>query len=121
MGFAVELRSDPATAEARAEVLAKPSFGQAFTDHMVVANWTADRGWHDAKVTAYAPIKVSPAAAVLHYSQEIFEGSRRSGTRTGRCGRFGPIATPLGSRRVLSDLRCRMCRRTRSSRHCVRW
>jgi len=72
--FAVELRSDPATAEARAEVLAKPAFGQAFTDHMVVANWTIDRGWHDQKVTGYAPLKVSPAAAVLHYSQEIFEG-----------------------------------------------
>src|ERR1700742_4720988 len=61
--FPVELRSDPASAEARAEVLAKPSFGQAFTDHMVVANWTVDRGWHDSKVTAYAPLTLSPAAA----------------------------------------------------------
>ena len=65
--FAVELRSDPATAEAREAVLADPAFGQAFTDHMVVAEWTAERGWHDARVTAYAPLTVlrmmSPGAS----------------------------------------------------------
>ena len=55
-------------------MLAEPAFGQSFTDHMVVANWSLDQGWHDAKVTAYAPLKLSPAAAVFHYSQEIFEG-----------------------------------------------
>ena len=88
--FAVELRSDPAAAEARAEVLAKPSFGQSFTDHMVVANWTADRGWHDARVTAYAPIKVSPAAAVLHYSQEIFEGLKAFRHADGSVWAFRP-------------------------------
>ena len=88
--FAVELRSDPATAEARAKVLAKPSFGQSFTDHMVVANWTADRGWHDARVTAYAPIRVSPAAAVLHYSQEIFEGLKAFRHADGSVWAFRP-------------------------------
>lgn len=88
--FAVELRSDPATAEARAEVLAKPAFGQSFTDHMVVANWTADRGWHDSKVTAYAPLKVSPAAAVLHYSQEIFEGLKAFRHADGSVWAFRP-------------------------------
>jgi branched-chain amino acid aminotransferase len=72
--FEVELRSDPATTEARTAVLDKPGFGQAFTDHMVLASWTSELGWHDPKVTAYAPLRVSPAAAVLHYAQEIFEG-----------------------------------------------
>ena len=88
--FAVELRSDPATAETRAEVLAKPSFGQSFTDHMVVADWTTDRGWHDARVTAYAPIRVSPAAAVLHYSQEIFEGLKAYRHADGSVWAFRP-------------------------------
>ncbi|WTK87732.1 branched-chain amino acid aminotransferase [Kribbella sp. NBC_01510] len=88
--FAAELRSDPATAEARAKVLAKPSFGQSFTDHMVVANWTAGRGWHDARVTAYAPIRVSPAAAVLHYSQEIFEGLKAFRHADGSVWAFRP-------------------------------
>jgi branched-chain amino acid aminotransferase len=88
--FAVELRSDPATAEARATVLAKPAFGQQFTDHMVVANWTVDRGWHDPKVTGYAPLKVSPAAAVLHYSQEIFEGLKAYRHADGSVWAFRP-------------------------------
>ncbi|MEV5964030.1 branched-chain amino acid aminotransferase [Kribbella sp. NPDC051952] len=88
--FPVELRSDPASAEARAEVLAKPSFGQQFTDHMVVANWTDGRGWHDSKVTAYAPLKLSPAAAVFHYSQEIFEGLKAYRHADGSVWAFRP-------------------------------
>lgn len=71
-------------------MLAKPAFGQAFTDHMVVANWTADRGWHDQKVTGYAPLQVSPAAAVLHYSQEIFEGLKAYRHADGSVWAFRP-------------------------------
>jgi branched-chain amino acid aminotransferase len=59
-----------------AEILANPGFGLHFTDHMFVAEWTPDRGWHDARVTAYAPISLDPATAVLHYAQEIFEGMK---------------------------------------------
>jgi len=88
--FAVELRRDPATAEAREAVLADPAFGQAFTDHMVVAEWTAERGWHDPRVTAYAPLTVSPAAAVLHYSQEIFEGLKAYRHADGSVWAFRP-------------------------------
>ncbi len=90
--FKVELRSDPATDEARAAVLAKPGFGQSFTDHMVVASWTADRGWFDQKVTGYAPLKVSPAAAVLHYAQEIFEGLKAYRHEDGSVWAFRPEA-----------------------------
>ena len=32
------------------------------------------KGWHDARITARKPITLDPAAAVLHYAQEIFEG-----------------------------------------------
>ena len=90
--FEVELRSDPATEEARSAVLAKPGFGQSFTDHMVVASWTTDRGWHDQKVTGYAPLKVSPAAAVLHYAQEIFEGLKAYRHEDGSVWAFRPEA-----------------------------
>ncbi len=88
--FAVELHSDPASAEARAAVLADPAFGQSFTDHMVVANWSVDRGWHDSKVTAYAPLSLSPAAAVFHYSQEIFEGLKAYRHADGSVWAFRP-------------------------------
>jgi branched-chain amino acid aminotransferase len=58
------------------EILADPGFGVYFTDHMFVAEWTPDRGWHDARVTAYGPLSLDPATAVLHYAQEIFEGMK---------------------------------------------
>ncbi|MCB1537054.1 MAG: branched-chain amino acid aminotransferase [Rhodoblastus sp.] len=64
----------PASAEARAEALKDPGFGKVFTDHMVTIRWTLDRGWHDAQIRAREPIALDPAAAVLHYGQEIFEG-----------------------------------------------
>jgi branched-chain amino acid aminotransferase len=76
MEFQVEVRADPASDAERAAVLADPGFGMAFTDHMVLATWTADEGWHDARVTAYGPLKVDPATVVLHYAQEIFEGMK---------------------------------------------
>jgi branched-chain amino acid aminotransferase len=58
------------------EILADPGFGVYFTDHMFVAEWTPDRGWHDARITAYGPLSLDPATAVLHYAQEIFEGMK---------------------------------------------
>ena len=57
----------------RARLLKDPGFGKVFTDHMLTIRWTQDRGWHDAKVCARAPITLDPAAAVLHYGQEIFD------------------------------------------------
>ncbi len=74
LDIAVSRRPDPAGDEQLAGILADPGFGTHFTDHMLVAEWTPDRGWHDARVTAYGPLTLDPASAVLHYAQEIFEG-----------------------------------------------
>jgi branched-chain amino acid aminotransferase len=51
-----------------------PAFGNVFTDHMFRAEWTPERGWHDARVEPYGPLALDPAAAVLHYGQTAFEG-----------------------------------------------
>jgi branched-chain amino acid aminotransferase len=72
--FSRKLTSKPVAADARAEMLKDPGFGRVFTDHMVTIRWTKDRGWHDAQVRAREAISLDPAAAVLHYGQEIFEG-----------------------------------------------
>lgn len=64
----------PKTPEQRAEVLADPGFGDHFTDHMVDICWSEKGGWHRPRVQPYGPISLDPAAAVLHYGQEIFEG-----------------------------------------------
>ena len=59
-----------------AGILANPGFGTHFTDHMLTAEWTPDQGWHDARITAYGPLSLDPATAVLHYAQETFEGMK---------------------------------------------
>src|SRR5699024_1973611 len=58
----------------RARVLAAPGFGTHFTDFMAHARWTEESGWGESSVLPYGPLQLSPAAAVLHYGQEIFEG-----------------------------------------------
>jgi branched-chain amino acid aminotransferase len=49
-------------------------FGELFTDHMFLMDYDKGVGWHDARIVPYGPIPLDPAAAVLHYAQEMFEG-----------------------------------------------
>ncbi len=76
----------------REAVLADPGFGKRFTDHMVSITWTADEGWHDARVMPYGPIPMDPAASVLHYGQEIFEGIKAYRHTNGDIVTFRPEA-----------------------------
>lgn len=64
----------PTPAEKIAEVLQNPGFGTYFSDHTAVVDWTEEDGWKDARVEPYGPISLDPAASVLHYASEIFEG-----------------------------------------------
>lgn len=72
--FTIESHPSPLAVEERTKLLADPGFGRLFTDHMAIIRYTEGRGWHDARLTARAPISLDPAAAVLHYAQEVFEG-----------------------------------------------
>lgn len=90
--YSTTLSSNPVPAQRRAEILANPGFGVAFTDHMVTATWTPDAGWHDAGVRAYAPLTVDPASAVLHYGQSIFEGLKAYRHEDGSIWTFRPEA-----------------------------
>ena len=49
-------------------------FGEVFTDHMFIMDYAAGEGWHDPRILPYGPLSLDPAAAVLHYAQEMFEG-----------------------------------------------
>lgn len=80
------------SAEARAKILEKPGFGRYFTDHMVAVRWEKEAGWHDAEVMPYGPISLDPAAAVLHYGQEIFEGIKAYRHADGSIWTFRPTA-----------------------------
>lgn len=90
--FIVSERSDRVSNTKRSKVLANPGFGNHFTDHMVLATWTQGKGWHNAKVTAYGPISMDPAAAVLHYAQEVFEGMKAYRYADGSVWTFRPQA-----------------------------
>ncbi|MDX8146317.1 branched-chain amino acid aminotransferase [Lentzea sp. BCCO 10_0061] len=82
----------PATPERVAEVLAKPGFGQHFTDHMVTIRWNREKGWHDAEVGPYSTLALDPAAMVLHYGQAIFEGLKAYRQPDGSIASFRPEA-----------------------------
>lgn len=82
----------PRTAEERAAILADPGFGQNFSDHMVIVRWSEGQGWHDAILQAYQPFSLDPAAAVLHYAQEIFEGLKAYHRADGTIATFRPEA-----------------------------
>lgn len=49
-------------------------FGSVFTDHMFLMDYTDQNGWHNARIVPFGPISMSPAASVLHYGTEVFEG-----------------------------------------------
>jgi branched-chain amino acid aminotransferase len=97
--FPLAFRTTPspaARADAEREaILADPGFGQHFTDHMVSIRWTAEEGWHDAEVRPYGPLQLDPAAAVLHYAQEIFEGLKVYRHADGSLWAFRPDANAL--------------------------
>jgi branched-chain amino acid aminotransferase len=76
MQFEIVDHPAPRSAEQIQKVLADPGFGVNFTDHTAVIDWTEQDGWHNARVEPYGPIALDPAAAVLHYSQEVFEGMK---------------------------------------------
>ena len=65
-------------------------FGDYFTDHMFIMDYTEGKGWHDPRIVPYAPLSIDPAAMVLHYGQAIFEGMKAYHTEDGRVLLFRP-------------------------------
>ncbi len=90
--FQISPSAHPTTPETRQDLMASPGFGRLFSDHMVTIQYTAEKGWHDAQVRARGPIPLDPASAVLHYSQEIFEGLKAYRTVDGGIALFRPDA-----------------------------
>lgn len=74
----------------RARILAAPGFGQYYSDFMVHARWTLEDGWGGAEIVPFGPLQLSPAAAVLHYGQEIFEGLKAFRHADGSVWTFRP-------------------------------
>ncbi len=69
----------------------KLGFGNYFTDHMFVMNYTEGKGWHDERIVPYQNFSLDPAAMVFHYAQEIFEGMKAYRTPDGDIQLFRPM------------------------------
>jgi branched-chain amino acid aminotransferase len=90
--FSIHPSAAPVPVPRRAELLARPAFGQIFTDHMVTIEWDEGVGWHDAQLRPYGPFSMDPASAVFHYAQEIFEGLKAYRQVGGAVVMFRPTA-----------------------------
>lgn len=65
-------------------------FGNYYTDHMFVLDYTLGKGWHDPRIVPYAPLVLDPATMVLHYGQATFEGLKAYKAPDGRILLFRP-------------------------------
>ncbi|MBQ4109344.1 MAG: branched-chain amino acid aminotransferase [Clostridia bacterium] len=65
-------------------------FGKYYTDHMFIMNYDEGEGWHDARIVPYGPFQLDPAAMVLHYAQEVFEGLKAYRRADGEIQLFRP-------------------------------
>ena len=90
LSFPLTRNPAPKTADEIARIHLDPGFGDYFTDHMAVATWTKDGGWADGKVVPYGPFSLDPAAGILHYGQEIFEGIKAYRHADGSVWMFRP-------------------------------
>ncbi|HBQ65047.1 MAG TPA: branched chain amino acid aminotransferase [Clostridiales bacterium] len=65
-------------------------FGQYFTDHMFIMDYTAGAGWHDPRIIPYGPMAYDPSVMVFHYGQAVFEGLKAYCAEDGRILLFRP-------------------------------
>ena len=87
----MDIRIEKTTApKAKPQDESNLGFGHIFTDHMFIMDYDAGQGWHDARIVPYGNIELSPAAMVLHYGQEIFEGMKAYRTADGSIQFFRP-------------------------------
>lgn len=70
--------------------VSKILFGKQFTDHMLTAEWTQQNGWARPLVGPFKHLEIHPAAKVLHYAIEIFEGMKAFKGVDGRVRLFRP-------------------------------
>ena len=66
-------------------------FGKIFTDHMFIMDYSADKGWHDARIVPFENLSIHPASTVLHYGSEIFEGLKAYRRADGKVQMFRPM------------------------------
>ena len=66
-------------------------FGKIFTDHMFMADYSHEKGWHNARIVPFTNISLHPASTVLHYGSEIFDGLKAYRRADGKVQLFRPL------------------------------
>ncbi|MFJ9770757.1 branched-chain amino acid aminotransferase [Kitasatospora sp. NPDC101157] len=79
------------TAVDPARVIADPGYGEAFTDHMVTADWSPEKGWHNVGLRTLENLTLHPGTLGLHYGQVIFEGLKAHRLADGTVQAFRPL------------------------------
>jgi len=90
--FTVTRNPHPVADADRATLMDSPPFGTLFTDHIAKATWTLDGGWADRRVEPFSDLVLHPAALVLHYGQQVFEGLKAYRWADGSVHLFRPEA-----------------------------
>ena len=65
-------------------------FGDKFANRMFTQKYIKGVGWHDAQIGPYENFSLAPSTAVLHYAQEIFEGTKAYRRQDGHINLFRP-------------------------------
>jgi branched-chain amino acid aminotransferase len=65
-------------------------FGKLFSDYLFLMDYHKDKGWTNPRIEPYGPLPLDPAALVLHYGQEVFEGLKAYRWPTGETYLFRP-------------------------------
>ncbi|MBN1365288.1 MAG: branched-chain amino acid aminotransferase [Syntrophaceae bacterium] len=68
------IKASPKKMKTKPKDESKLGFGKIFTDHFFNMKYKDGKGWYDAVIEPYRPLKLDPTAMCLHYAQEIFEG-----------------------------------------------
>jgi len=69
-----EIRFVPAQTLKQKPDETKMGFGKTFTDYMFMMEYSVEEGWHDPRIEPYHNFSLSPATAIFHYGQSVFEG-----------------------------------------------
>ncbi|MEW5723377.1 MAG: branched-chain amino acid aminotransferase [Thermodesulfobacteriota bacterium] len=82
----------PALARRKPDDESKLGFGVLVANHMFKLDYNLEQGWHSPRLEPYGPLHLYPAAAVLHYAQEAFEGLKAYRSAGGEIFLFRPRA-----------------------------
>lgn len=76
----LEIKKELTTKPKEKPAVDQLGFGQFFTDHMFIVDYTEGMGWHDPRIIPYQPLSIDPSAMVFHYGQAVFEGLKAYAT-----------------------------------------